>query len=402
MTNAENNKANANTTESALAIQFKNLVERCILDNYGRADCFLALHFHQGRREMLQINMHITQLHSFLNFSSDDAIKKNLHLAKNRPVDKEHVQKIKQYVVDRVKSGEKWILGALTANISGKKISIEPIGGNMSLVIIPKGLVLDITDGQHRIRALQELLTSESDGRDLIDKDYLPITLVLEDDLRQCQIDFRDMAQTKPLSQAQLVSFGGLGRDGITQKLVEQVPMFQGKTQKIKPSPGTGTKFIYTSKYVANAVSCALANEPNNQLLEHNVQESAEVLLQCFNQFFSECSDTKHLFEKKADELTVDQVNTFKSDCLLGVSIGLEILGRLLYCTYDEPSNSFNRVMVSKLAKLDWSRSNPLWKNNVMRLSAKSKEPTLTYKITTSASAVSTAINVVKAQLCWN
>ena len=75
---------------------------------------------------------------------------------------------------------------------------------------------------------------SEGDGRDIISNDYLPITLVLEDDLRQCQTDFRDMAQTKPISDAQLVSFGGLGRDGITQKLVEQVPMFQGRHRKLR------------------------------------------------------------------------------------------------------------------------------------------------------------------------
>ncbi len=401
MTISEINETNTNIAQPDLVSQFKTVIERRMLENYGKAECFLALGFHQGKREMFQINVHATQLPSLLRADPSDAIKNDPSSGKNRPVDKEHAKKIKQYIVDRVQAKGKWILGTLTANVSAQKIKIDLIWGSVYLVTIPRGVFLDITDGQHRTRAIQELIMSEGDGRDIISNDYLPITLVLEDDLRQCQTDFRDMAQTKPISDAQLVSFGGLGSDGITQKLVEQVPMFQGKTQKIKASPGSGTKFIYTSNYVAKAVSCAFANDPNNKLLDRNVEESAKLLSQCLNQFFSECSDTKSLFERKVEELTVDEVSAFKEDCLLGVSVGLEILGRLLYYTYEEKSNSFDEVMVSKLAKLDWSRKSPLWENNVVRLDTKSKDSTKPYKITASTSAVATAVKVVKDELGW-
>ena len=397
----ETNEANTTSVQLDLASQFRTMVERRILDSYGKAECFPALRFHQGKRDMLQINVHVTQLPSLLRADPSVDNNNDPRSGKNRPVDKEHAKKIKQYVVDRVKASEKWILGTLTANVSDKKIEIDSIWGNVCLVTIPRGVFLDITDGQHRTRAIQELIMSEGDGRYLISNDYLPITLVLEDDLRQCQTDFRDMAQTKPISPTQLVSFNALGRDGITQKLVERVPMFQGRTQKIKPSPGSGTKFIYTSNYVAKAVSCVFANDPSNELLDRSVEESAEALIQCLNQFFLECFDTKYIFEQKVEKLTVDEVNAFKEDCLLGVSVGLEILGRLLYCTYDKESNSFDEVMVSQLAKLDWSRESTLWQNNVVRLDSKPKDPAKPYKITASGSAVNTAVKIVKAKLGW-
>ena len=347
---------------------------------------------------MLQINVPAIELPSLLKAKPADANDPNS--GKNRPLKKEHAQEIKEYVLHRTKANKPWILGTLTANVPEEKIEIVPIWGSICLVKIPRGVFLEITDGQHRTRAIQELIMSEGDDRDLISGDYFPITLVLEADKRQCQTDFRDMAQTEPLPKALLVSFGGLGRDGITQVLVEEVPMFKGKTQKIQASPGSGSRFIYTSNYIAKAVSCAFANSPNAELLEHDVEESAAALQQCFNQFFSECRDTKDIFAKK--ELTPDEATFFKDNCLLGVSVGLEILGRLLYCAYDKNSNAFDAGKVSQLAQLDWVRESSLWKDNVVRADPKSKDSAKPYKINASASAVATAVKVVKDKLGWS
>ena len=381
-----------------------NLIEPYIVKYYREAECYPGLSFKQGGRDMVQINVPASHVPILLEAKPSVATKNDPYSGKNRPTIKGHAEEIRGYVVDRAKARKPWILGTLTANVSRDKIAIIDFGKGVCLVVIPKGVSLDITDGQHRTRAIQEL--RQGSERTLISDDSFPITLVLEDNFRQCQTDFRDMAQTKPISKAQLVSFGDLGRDEITQKLVERVPMFQGKTQKIKPSPGSGTKFIYTSNYIARAVSWTFANDPGNELLDRDVEESAEVLIQCLNQFFSECSDSKYIFEKKVEELIFEEVSAFKENCLLGVSVGLEILGRLLYCTYDKQSNSFNEVMVSKLAKLDWSRKSRLWENNVVRLdldreSKKDSASVNPYKITASTSAVATAVEVVKSQLGW-
>ena len=74
----------------------------------------------------------------------------------------------------------------------------------------------------------------------------------------------------------------------------------------------------------------------------------------CLNQFFSEHSQTKRIAEEKIERLTIDEISDFRNECLLGVSVGLEILGRLLYCAYDPKMNSFDRKKVSRLAQLDW------------------------------------------------
>lgn len=391
------NESHANSAQPDLAKQFQAVIERHILESYGKAQCYPALRFRQGKREMVQINVPAIELPTLLKAKPSDGNDPNS--GKNRPLKKEHADEIKDYILHRTKASKPWVLGTLTANVPEGRIEIVPIWGSICLVKIPRGVFLEITDGQHRTRAIQELIMSEGDERDLISNDSFAITLILEGDLRQCQTDFRDMAQTLSLPKALLVSFGGLGRDGITQVLVDEVPMFKGKTQKIQASPGSGSKFIYTSNYVAKAVSCAFANEPDAELLAHDVGDSALALTQCFNQFFSECSNTRDIFAK--EELKPDDASLFKDNCLLGVSVGLEILGRLLYCTYKKDSNSFDAEKVSQLAQLDWTRESPLWKDNVVRLDAKPKDPAKPYKITAGGSAVNTAVKVVKAKLGW-
>lgn len=397
MATSDINESDTNSAQPDLEKQFQAVIERHILESYGKAQCYLALRFQQGEREMLQINVPAIELPSLLKAKPSEANDPNS--GKNRPLKKEHTAQIKDYVLHRTKAAKPWILGTLTANVAEGKIEIVPIWRTLCLVKIPRGVSLEITDGQHRTRAIQELIMSEGDERDLISKDSFPITLVLEGNLRQCQTDFRDMAETLRLPEALLVSFGGLGRDGITQVLVDEIPMFKNKTQKILASPGSKTKFIYTSNYVAKAVSCTFANEPNAELIEYDVEKSAEVLKQCFNQFFSECHDTKEIFMK--EELNPDEATFFKDNSLLGLSVGLEILGRLLYCIYKKDSNYFEEEKISHIAQLDWSRESNLWKNNVVRQDVNPKDPTKPYRITASGSAVKMAVDSAKRALGW-
>jgi DNA sulfur modification protein DndB len=401
------NDANASSNKSVPENElFTNLVKQYLFTHYDDSKWYPALEFKQGKRTMLQINVRASFVPTLLKAKPSDAGKNDPYSGKNRPVKKEHAAKIKQYVLDRAKADKEWILGTLTANLADdpnnpKIIEIKRLGLGVCFVRIPLSVFLDITDGQHRTRAIQEIIMSQGNERDLISEDSFPITLVLEEDRRQCQTDFRDMAQTLPLPKPLLVSYGALGRDGITQHLVERVPMFQGKTQLVKPSPGSNTKFIYTSNYIAKAVSCAFANDPNDELLNSDSEVLAEILTECLTQFFSHCLDTKWIFEKTVNELTVEEVNTFKEECLLGVSVGLEILGRLLYYTYDSNNHCFDEVMVSKLAKLDWSRESNLWNGNVVSKDPNPKDPTKPYKITASGSAVNMAIKAAKLKLGW-
>ena len=317
---------------------------------YHREKCYPGLFFTQGKRTMVQINIPAHDLPTLL--QSKPSQGNNPDSGKNRPEVKGHAQEIKNYLLKRIKKDKPWIVGTLTANIDPENIEIVNLGRGICLVVIPRGVKLDITDGQHRKRAIHELV--ESHQGDLIDDNDFPITLVLEGDLNQCQTDFRDMAQTRQLDKSLLLSFGEFeGVVGITKNLVEQVLIFKGKTEKIKATPSTKHKLIYTNNYIVRAVSCAFTNVPDHQMENYDVEELSQTLTNCLNRFFFECHQTRDIAETEPDNLTVTQVGNFKEDCILGRSVGLEILGYLLHFTYEKDDNLFNSQQVLQLAQLD-------------------------------------------------
>ncbi|MBW4670347.1 MAG: DNA sulfur modification protein DndB [Cyanomargarita calcarea GSE-NOS-MK-12-04C] len=394
---AQINEDAANTVPSETKSQFNTFLEP-FFSQYHRERCYPGLIFQQGKRVMLQINVPASDFSGLL--QAKPSTGNDPDSGKNRPEVKGHAEEIKEYIVDRVRKGKPWIVGTLTANVASKDIKILEFGRGICLVVIPRGIKLDITDGQHRKSAIHKLI--ESAESNLISDDDFPITLVLEGDFQQCQADFRDMAQTRQLDKSLLVSFGEFsGRVGITKELIKRVPMFQGKTEKIKLTPASKQKLIYTTNYIARFVSCVFTNDPSNQLRDYDVYETSDALVISLNQFFSECNNTEYVFDTEAEELTVDEVTDFKEDCLLGVSVGLEILGRLLYFIYIQGDNSFNEERITELAQLDWSRQNPLWKDNVVRIDPKPKNPDKPYKLSTGTTAAVDAVKMVQIKLGW-
>ncbi len=386
-----------NGVQSETNQKLDSLLEPYFSQHY-RERCYPGLVFQQGKRKMVQINVPASDFSALL--QAQPATGNDPDSGKNRPEVKGHATEIKTYIIDRVRKNKSWILGTLTANVSPEKIKIIELGRGICLVVIKRGVKLDITDGQHRKSAIHELI--ESTEGELISNDDFPITLVIEGDFHQCQADFKDMAQTRQLDKSLLLSFGEFeGQVGITKIVQEKVAIFYGKTEKIKASPSTKNKLIYTTNYIARFVSCVLAGDPSDDLQDYDVEETSEALYSCLNQFFSECSSTQYIANTKNEQLTIDDVVAFKEDCLLGVSVGLEVLGRLLYYTYSQNSNYFNQEQIFQLAQVNWSRDNSLWKDNLIRIDPNPKNPNKPYKLTTTPNAVTDAVKRVKEKLEW-
>lgn len=363
-----------------------------------RDNCYVGLLFQQGKRKMIQINVPARDLHNLL--QAKHAENNNPDSGKNRPEDKKHVKDVKEYLLKRTKRDKPWILGTLTANVNPDDITVIELVRGICIVSIPSVTKLDITDGQHRKRAIDELMDSLHSSL-IADNDF-PITLVLEGNFRQCQLDFKDMAQTKALSKTLLESFGeSEGVTGIAKTITETVPMFADKTERVGTKGSSKKRLIYTLNYLKQMVSCAFADDAGNPLEDIDVDTSSKALETALNQFFAECDQTRHIFETPAENLTVEQVEKFMDHCVLGRSVGVELLGRLLYLTYNEDDNHFDRTQISQLAQLDWSCSGEIWQGNILMLDPNPQNPAKPYKFSKSVSAVKIALNQAKIHLGW-
>lgn len=387
-----------NNSFSELTQRIDSVLEPLFTQNH-RQKCYIGLMLEQGKRKMIQINVPAFDLPTLL--QAQPSLDNNPDSGKNRPEVKGHAEEIKDYIKKRVSQDKPWIIGTLTANVDPAKIEVLDLGRGVCFVIIPRTTKLDITDGQHRKRAIHELIENIATAELIADNDF-PITLVLESSFNQCQTDFRDMAQTRQLDKSLLVSFGEFsGRIGITKNLAESVLIFKDKTEKIKGTPASKQKLIYTMNYIVRFVSCVFTNNPSDELMDYDVDIASEQLASCLNQFFAECPATQYIAQTPKDDLTVEEIDIFKDTYILGVSIGLEILGRLLHATYDQYSHTFDLEKVSQLAAIDWSRESELWRNNVVTLDPTPKKANNPYKISLSSTNIKIAVDTAKAHLGW-
>lgn len=204
------------------------------LEKYPDQHCYPALIFQQGQRTIVQLNVSAVDLVNLLQVKPITA--NNPDSGKDRPEIKGHVDDIKQYIIENASKQKTWFLGTLTANIPPEAITIIELSQSFGLIIISLETKFDLSDGQHRYKAIKEIL--QTFDAQLIINDYFPITLILEGKFSQCQKDFHDLAQAKPVEKSLLLSFGeSSGRNGITKKLIETVLIFRGKTDNIKKSP---------------------------------------------------------------------------------------------------------------------------------------------------------------------
>lgn len=321
-----------NHLSNLLAKEFESLQ----LANYRRERVYFGIGEYQEKRLLIQIPVYFSEIPSLMPVV-------------NRPLITSHTEEIKNYILHRLQLNKAWILGSLTVNVNPDDIQLSSFSSKSYMVRIPNGILLRVSDGQHRIQAIKELIETD-DYRHLLRNEQIPLTLVLDANVKQADADFADMQQQIALPPALLTRFSSEERDGIARTLVEKVTLFQS-TETAKTSPGTGSKKIYTINYIAGLVGCALGGNPNAALLQYDSQElvekESEQLSSWLNRFFSCCRYTAPLVAKS--ELTVAEVASFKSSSILGISIGLEILGHFIHRSGATPEQL--------ATQLDWSRT---------------------------------------------
>ncbi|MBP0033035.1 MAG: DNA sulfur modification protein DndB [Roseofilum sp. Belize BBD 4] len=411
----DNQRDDNSLVTQELTKAIKDSIQPIMVEWYRTGQTFLAMGSEHGGRLMLQINAHAAEIPILLRGKSVTHDSNDPSSGKNRPIDDRHVKRIKDYIIERSRSNNKWILGTITANVNPSKIKYQQIWKDLYVVVIFNNTSLDITDGQHRKKAILELIESDGIERDLIKDATFPINLILEAELEQCQTDFCDMAQTLAIPQSLLVAYSGFGKDAIARFVVDHVDMFYEKTQKIKSTPGSKTGYIYTINYVAKLVSCAFAGHPTNKLSEvntHNlVKQDGQELSDCLNSFFIFYSQTAEFpgnsreWQKTArlageiigkEKLYWKDAEKFRESCILGISAGLEILGNILHYIRQK-YDCFDEEMVKQIAQnIDWSKQGPCWKDTVIVPDGKGGS-----KISAGRGSVTTAFQNCLQQLGW-
>ena len=168
--------------------------------------------FQQGGRDVYYFALDLQTLDGLLPQRVED----NIVREANRRLTPSHAKNIQRYLDEK----DDWLLGALMLGVAPDAVEFHPYGDEYPdfgelRILTNKANTLRIFDGQHRRRAIQDVLydLSNSDGArnvaklDALRKASITIVLYAEDEIKTLRQMFVDASQTKRIEQHTVTRF---------------------------------------------------------------------------------------------------------------------------------------------------------------------------------------------------
>lgn len=203
--------------------------------------------FRQGGRDVYYFSLDMETLDGLLPQRVDDSIVRDA----NRRLTPSHAKNIQIYLGEK----DDWILGALMLGISSDAVEFEPYSNEFGEVANPRFGELRIRtnrvntmrifDGQHRRRAIQDVLLELSHASDErsaeklneLRKASLTIALYSEGDIGTLRQMFADASKTKRIEAHTIARFDQRDAFNLTAvKISENSPLFRGRVEMERSS----------------------------------------------------------------------------------------------------------------------------------------------------------------------
>lgn len=305
--------------------------------------------------------------------------------ATNRPLMKDHVGTISQYLKENV--GGHYILPPMTLNVQQKISVFAPkavINGSFGSVflVVPETARLSVTDGGHRTNAIIKA-ASEMSGEETarFDQDAVAAMITLESSVIQIHQDFADCSKTKPLPKSQLAAYDRRNpANGLVLDMIEQCPLFDDKIDSTSKTLSALSTNLFLTNQVRQLVKellfgdYALADDQfevkAKELLGSNETRHFGEQREKFVEFVRAVTDAIPILREIAPLPPGTPRNIIKERrsegwiCL--TATGMVIIGRIGYELFRDRRPDW-RDYAKRLGEIDWSRSGELWRNNIVR-----------------------------------
>ena len=221
-----------------------------------------AHHFHQGGRDVYYFALSLETLDGLLPQRVDD----NMVRDANRRLTSSHARNIQTYLDEQ----DDWLMGAMMLGIAQDAVEFEPYKGedgtisqNFGEMRIRTNRVntMRIFDGQHRRRAIQDVLASLSqdggraDKLDALRKASMTIVLYVEDDINTLRQMFADAAKAKGIEQHTVVRFDRRDAFNLTAvRLAENSRTFKGRIEMERSSVSTTSQNLLAINQLASVL----------------------------------------------------------------------------------------------------------------------------------------------------
>jgi DGQHR domain-containing protein len=327
--------------------------------------------------------------------------------ATNRPLMKDHVGTIAQYLRENV--GGRYILPPMTLNVQQRISVYAPhavLNGGFGAVyvVVPETARLSVTDGGHRtnaiVKAAGEMGAEEAAQ---FDQDAIAAMITLESDLVQVHQDFADCSRTKPLPKSQLAAYDRRNpANGLVLDLIDGCPLFADKIDSTSKTLSKVSTNLFLTNQVRQLVKELLVGD--YAMADDNFESKAKDLLGSsetphyqdqlgkFVEFVNIVTEAIPVLHEIAPLPPGTPRNIIKDRRAEGwiclTATGMVIIGRIGYELFRDMRPDW-RDIAARLGDVDWSRDAAPWRNNIVRAG----------KMTTQRAPVRLAVENVRREI---
>jgi DGQHR domain-containing protein len=292
----------------------------------------------------------------------------------NRPLIPEHIRAIEEYLVGQAN----YILPPLTLCVEDALTVHVPKSSSTvktGIVVLPHTLQFIVTDGQHRIKGIQQAFKRNQN----LAKDAIGVTIVNEGEMDKVHQDFVDCAQTKAISPALLTAFNvrdPLAR--LVREVAKEVVVFRDRIEKVATTVGKNSVNLFTMNQLRQGVAELLVGDstpgqgqlrrdvieriPDDAMMEHHLKRICD-FYRNFAAANAQWAQILLAVERPAEDLV--DTKTLRETYLHFNATGLVIISRVgHYILQQDPANQIQHL--EALASLDWMRSAEMWAGNVI------------------------------------
>ena len=252
-----------------------------------------AHRYWQGERCVYYFALDLQTLDGLLPQRMDDHIVKDA----NRQLTQSHARDIQNYLRDR----NDWLLGAMLLGISQKAVefeSYEDENGQRDInfgelrILANLRNTMQVFDGQHRRRAIGDLLRELSDdgedgdiSRDSLLQAAVPIALYEEEDLRSLRTMFADASKTKRIEASTVVRFDQRNAFNLAAvHLSKNSRLFGGRIEMERTTVAAGGKSLLSINQLAadlKAIEVGFRGRVSQELNSEHMQNLDELYGRC-------------------------------------------------------------------------------------------------------------------------
>ena len=224
-----------------------------------------AHHFRQGGRDVYYFALSLETLDGLL----PQRVQDDVIMDANRKLTPSHARNIRAYLDEQ----DDWLLGAMMLGIAQDAVEFHPyeidgrvINQNFGEMRIRTNRVntMRIFDGQHRRRAVQDILAalSQSEGRndklDALRKASMTIVLYAEDSIKTLRQMFVDASQNKRIEQHTVTRFDRRNAFNLTAlRLADEGRTFNGRVEMERSSVSATSQSLLAINQVAGVLKVA-------------------------------------------------------------------------------------------------------------------------------------------------